>query len=87
MSQSRIDRLTLQREHPEDAFVNAAKRLAADEALQALDAKGDTRDLFAEVTDTIRSAVRSPQDRRLSPENVQRACEYGLGEILGFFPR
>jgi hypothetical protein len=25
---------------------------------------------------------RIPQDRRLAPENVQRACEYGLGEIL-----
>jgi len=38
--------------------------------------------LFAEVTDTIREAARIPQDRRLAPENVQRACEYGLGEIL-----
>lgn len=41
------------------------------------------RELFAEVTDTIREAARIPQDRRLTPENVQRACEYGLGEILG----
>ena len=40
------------------------------------------RGLFAEVTDTIREAARIPQDRRLAPENVQRACEYGLGEIL-----
>jgi hypothetical protein len=40
------------------------------------------RELFAEVTDTIREAARIPQDRRLAPENVQRACEYGLGEIL-----
>ena len=40
------------------------------------------RELFAEVTDTIREAVRIPQDRRLAPENVQRACEYGLGEIF-----
>jgi len=38
--------------------------------------------LFAEVTDTIREAARIPQDRRLAPENVQRACEYGLGEAL-----
>jgi hypothetical protein len=38
--------------------------------------------LFAEVTDTIRAAARIPQDRRLAPENVQRACEYGLGEVL-----
>lgn len=39
-------------------------------------------ELFAEVTDTIRDAARIPQDRRLAPETVQRACEYGLGEIL-----
>ena len=37
------------------------------------------QELFAEVTDTIREAARIPQDRRLAPENVQRACEYGLG--------
>ncbi len=41
------------------------------------------RELFAAVTDTIREAARIPQDRRLAPENVQRACEYGLQEILG----
>lgn len=39
-------------------------------------------ELFAEVTDTIRDAARIPQDRRLAPEDVQRACDYGLGEIL-----
>lgn len=39
-------------------------------------------ELFAEVTDTIREAARIPQDRQLLPENVQRACEYGLGEIV-----
>jgi hypothetical protein len=41
------------------------------------------QELFAAVTDTVREAARIPQDRRLTPENVQRACEYGLGEILG----
>jgi hypothetical protein len=45
-------------------------------------AEAVARELFAEVTDTIREAARVPQDRRLAPENVQRACEYGLGEIL-----
>jgi hypothetical protein len=47
---------------------------------------GDVRtanDLFSQVTDTIREAARIPQDRQLTAENVQRACEYGLGEILG----
>jgi hypothetical protein len=39
-------------------------------------------ELFAEMTGTIRDAARIPQDRHLVPENVQRACEYGLGEIL-----
>lgn len=38
--------------------------------------------LFAEVTDTIRGAARIPQDRRLAPENVQRACEHGLSQIV-----
>ena len=40
------------------------------------------RELFAGVTDTIRDAARIPQDRQLTPENLQRACAYGLGEIL-----
>ncbi len=40
------------------------------------------QELFADVTDTIREAARIPQDRQLAPENVQRACEYGLGEIV-----
>ena len=39
-------------------------------------------ELFAGVTDTIRDAARIPQDRRLAPDNVQRACEYGLREIV-----
>lgn len=41
------------------------------------------QDLFATVTDTIREAARIPQDRKLTPENVRRACEYGLGQVLG----
>ncbi len=45
-------------------------------------AEAIAQELFAEVTDTIRNAARIPQDRRLAPENVQQACEYGLGEIL-----
>jgi hypothetical protein len=44
------------------------------------------QELFAEVTDTIREAARIPQDRRLVPEDVQRACAYGLDEILGKEP-
>lgn len=41
------------------------------------------RGVFEQVTDTIREAVRIPQDRALSPEVVRAACEYGLGEIMG----
>lgn len=46
-------------------------------------AEAIVRELFAEVTDTIREAARIPQDRRLAPDNVRQACEYGLLEILG----
>lgn len=65
------------------------RRLWADEVRPRMAAKTARRaetiaqELFAEVTDTIREAARIPQDRRLAPENVQRACEYGLAEILG----
>jgi hypothetical protein len=38
---------------------------------------------FERVTDTIREAVRIPQDRSLTPDALRAACEYGLGEILG----
>jgi predicted nucleotidyltransferase len=41
------------------------------------------RDLFGRVTDTIREAARIPQDRQMTPENVRRACDFGLSEILG----
>jgi hypothetical protein len=38
--------------------------------------------LFEQVTDTIREAARIPQDRRLTPEVIRAACEYGLEGIL-----
>ncbi len=38
-SQPRVDRLALQRQHAEHALVDAAQRLAADEALERLDAE------------------------------------------------
>jgi hypothetical protein len=40
-------------------------------------------ELFTEVTDTIRDAVRIPQDRPLRAEAVQRACLSGFHELLG----
>jgi hypothetical protein len=69
------------------------QRLWVDDVRPAMPAKTArrvhtiARELFAEVTDTIREAARIPQDRRVAPENVQRACEFGLGEILGPFLR
>lgn len=39
--------------------------------------------LFENVTDVIRDAARIPQDRRLQPENIRVASEYGLGEVFG----
>jgi hypothetical protein len=51
-------------------------------AKTAKKAEAIARNIFGGVTDTIREAARIPQDRRLDPENVQRACEYGLGEML-----
>lgn len=38
---------------------------------------------FGAVTEVIRTAVRIPQDRTLSPERMQAACAYGLEEIFG----
>jgi hypothetical protein len=40
-------------------------------------------ELFENVTDVIRDAARIPQDRRLQPENIRAACEYGLEEVFG----
>lgn len=64
------------------------RRLWSEEIRPAMAPRTATRartiaaQLFAQVTDTIRDATRIPQDRRLAPENVQRACQYGLGEIF-----
>jgi hypothetical protein len=46
------------------------------------EAEAIARELFAEVTNTIRDAARIPQNRRLAPGHVQRACEYGLTQIV-----
>jgi hypothetical protein len=70
------------------AALGELRRLWTDVVRPAMAAKTARRaetiaqELFAGVTDTIREAARIPQDRRLAPENVQRACEYGLGEIV-----
>jgi hypothetical protein len=41
------------------------------------------REIFLRVTDLIREAARIPQDRALAPEDLRRACAFGLDEILG----
>lgn len=38
---------------------------------------------FGAVTDVIRSAVRIPQDRKLTPDRLRAVCAYGLEEIFG----
>lgn len=45
-------------------------------------AEARARALFETVTDDIRQAARIPQPRRLSPENLRAAGEYGLEQIL-----
>ena len=71
------------------ASLDELQRLWIDAVRSAMPAKTARRvkaivqESFAEVTDTIREAARIPQDRRLLPENIQRACEYGLGQVLG----
>ena len=40
------------------------------------------QETFLTVTDTIRDAVRIPQDRRLSPEELQNACNLALTQVL-----
>jgi hypothetical protein len=41
------------------------------------------RALFENVTEAAREAARIPEPRRLSPETLRAAGEYGLGQILG----
>jgi len=41
------------------------------------------REQFGAITDVIRTAARIPQDRVVTPERMQAACAYGLGEIFG----
>jgi hypothetical protein len=52
-------------------------------ARTARQAEKTARALFEQVTDTIREAARIPQDRRLTPEILRAACDYGLQEIGG----
>ena len=46
-------------------------------------ANARARALFETVTDRIREAARIPETRRLSPEQLRAASEYGLEQILG----
>lgn len=41
------------------------------------------RAVFGTITDEIREAARIPEARRLSPENLRAAGEYGLEQVLG----
>jgi len=41
-----------------------------------------SRESFSSVTDVIRNAARIPQDRALSPERLQAACQLALEQVL-----
>lgn len=38
--------------------------------------------VFSDVTDAIRAAASIPADRRLTPEALRAACQYGLRQIV-----
>ena len=40
-------------------------------------------ELFENVTDVIRESSRIPQDRRLQPETIRAASQYGLEDVFG----
>ena len=38
---------------------------------------------FSRVNDVTRAAARIPQNRNLTPEQIQRTCQFALEQILG----
>jgi hypothetical protein len=44
--------------------------------------ESEAQEQFSQVNDIHRSAVRIPLDRRIDPEDFQRACAYGLARIF-----
>ena len=42
-----------------------------------------SKDTFSNINDMIRGAARIPQDRKLSPEQIQQTCQLAFEEILG----
>jgi len=48
----------------------------------ALSAQRITREIFGQVTDTIRQAARLPQNRELTAEGIRAACEYAMGQVF-----
>src|SRR5579883_2739127 len=69
--ESRVDRFTLKREHPEDTLVYAAQRLAGDEALQRLNPEGK----FASSERSLASQCALPQARQLIRSGVFGAVD------------
>ena len=58
-SQPRIDWLTFQREHAEDALMDAAQGFLADESFQPLDAQGELSDASDRLADSPLERNRS----------------------------
>jgi hypothetical protein len=42
-----------------------------------------SKETFSNVNDVIRSAALIPQDRKLSPEQIQQTCQLAFEQILG----
>jgi hypothetical protein len=42
-----------------------------------------SKDTFSNVNEAIRMAARIPQDRKISPEQIQVTCQYVFEQIFG----
>lgn len=50
---------------------------------QRLSVKTAAKEMFEEITDTLREAAAIPSDRRPQPEDMLKLCQYGFGELFG----
>ncbi|MDB5849691.1 MAG: hypothetical protein JWP29_3443 [Rhodoferax sp.] len=60
-----------------EAVVKPALQAAGDTVLRECSAT------FSKVSDPMREATRIPQDRRISPEQLQATCQYAFQRIFG----
>jgi hypothetical protein len=50
---------------------------------QRLSVENAAKEMFKEVTDTLREAAVIPSDRRPEPADMLKLCQYGFGELFG----